>query len=381
VEDPDALWTEVARRGTPLVDPVPGTDAEVFLTYPWRATDPAVTAVELHGTPVGSLNEVGTRHPLTRVGGSDTWVATFRAPAEAVHLYGFSELTGADRTPLTEKAGPDPHARWQYPGPEAPLDVPTPPDDWAPVLSVADLRPDAGRVRPTVPAGVVQEHEFASEVLGNTRRLWSYTPPEYDGRGAWLVLLHDGWQWRSPSPVAPILDELIAGGLIPPTVLVMQESPPGQRGPELLGNERFADAMVGELVPWARETWGLTADPARTVVAGQSYGGLNASYLALRHPDVFGHVLCQSGSFWHWHDPDPEEWLIASVLSTPRQPVRFHLDVGLLEGPTMVAANRRMRDALVERGYEHTYRETAGDHSWASWERTLGAALRWVTTP
>jgi enterochelin esterase-like enzyme len=32
-----------------------------------------------------------------------------------------------------------------------------------------------------------------------------------------------------------------------------------------------------------------------TVVAGSSFGGLAATYAALRHSEVFGNVLCQSG--------------------------------------------------------------------------------------
>lgn len=381
MDDVDALWDEVARRGTPLVDPVPDTTDEVELTYPWRATDPSVTGVEMVGTPSPVLNETFARHPLTRVGDTDTWTARFRAPARTVHGYGYVEL-GPDRQPLNEAPRPDPHARRQHPGPDARLDVPPLPGEWTPTFSVTDLRPEAGPAATPAATGTVREHSFTSDLLGGTRRLWSYTPAGYDeGQPTWLVLLHDGWQWRSSTPVATILDDLVARGELPPTVVVMHECPEGRRGVELVGDERFADAMATELVPWARETWGLPADPARTVVAGQSYGGLNAAYLGLRHPDVFGHVVSQSGSYWHWREPSGEEWLTALVRSSPRVPVTFHVEVGLLEGAMMVEANRRLRDALADRGYEHAYRETAGDHGWIAWSRTLGDALRWVTRP
>jgi enterochelin esterase-like enzyme len=48
-----------------------------------------------------------------------------------------------------------------------------------------------------------------------------------------LLLMHDGWQWRALSALAPILDELSATGAVPPMVVVMQECPPWQRGSAL----------------------------------------------------------------------------------------------------------------------------------------------------
>jgi enterochelin esterase-like enzyme len=68
----------------------------------------------------------------------------------------------------------------------------------------------------------------------------------------------------------------------------------------------FAAFVAGELVPWAVATWRCTDDPARTVVAGSSLGGLGATFMALRHPHRFGNVVAQSPSFW-WHPDTPEQ--------------------------------------------------------------------------
>ena len=54
----------------------------------------------------------------------------------------------------------------------------------------------------------------------------------------------------------------------------------------------FPEFLVSELLPWVHARYNVTTDPRLTVVAGASYGGLAATYAALRHPEVFGNVLC-----------------------------------------------------------------------------------------
>ena len=85
--------------------------------------------------------------------------------------------------------------------------------------------------------------------------------------------------------------------------------------PERLFAGRYADAGAASvpikgaasqktsciLTPvWVR----IPAD--RTVLAGSSYGGLAATTVAMRHPEVFGNVLSMSGSFW-WSPPGTPE--------------------------------------------------------------------------
>jgi enterochelin esterase-like enzyme len=41
----------------------------------------------------------------------------------------------------------------------------------------------------------------------------------------------------------------------------------------------------------------VTHAPKFTAIAGSSLGGLNAADAALRHPEIFGKIIAQSGSF------------------------------------------------------------------------------------
>jgi enterochelin esterase family protein len=106
-----------------------------------------------------------------------------------------------------------------------------------------------------------------------------------------------------------------------------------------------------------------------TIVAGSSLGGLAAVYAGLGHPEVFGKVISLSGSFWWKPAASTEaEWLTNLVQRSPKLPLRFYLEVGLMESQSMqIETNRRMRDALIAKGYPVGYSEYDGGHSFLTW--------------
>jgi enterochelin esterase family protein len=223
-------------------------------------------------------------------------------------------------------------------------------------------------------------------ILGNERTAWVYTPPGYDpAAGPYaFVLLFDGWAYANLIPTATILDNLIGAGRLPPTVALLLGNPdPQARQRELGCHEPFVAFVASELLPWVRGRYAVAADPARSVVGGSSRGGLAAAFAGLRRPALFGRVLCQSGAFWFKPDGDPEpEWLARPVAATPLRPLRFHLDVGLLEVgvedddmPNMLTASRHMRDVLRAKGYAVDYSEFSGGHSYSCWEVALPEGL------
>jgi len=100
-------------------------------------------------------------------------------------------------------------------------------------------------------------------------------------------------------PIPTIVENLTAAKKIPRTVPVLVGSVDQEtRNRILRGSEPFADFLAKELVPWVRSRYRAGTNPAQTVIAGQSNGGLAAAHAALLHADVFGCVLSQSGSFW-----------------------------------------------------------------------------------
>jgi enterochelin esterase family protein len=201
-------------------------------------------------------------------------------------------------------------------------------------------------------------------------------------------VLFDGEATLVHIPVPVILDNLIAKRKIPPMVAVMVYNK--DRNADLGCSEAFADFTAKELVPWVRKHYRVKDDPRSTVVSGLSLGGLMAAFTALRHPEVFGNVLSQSGGFIYYPElftddpfgPPPIDrqpgWLTRQFVRAPRQPIRFYQEVGRFEsefGRELLAENRRFRDVLEAKGYPVTYEEFSGGHDYLRWRGTLADGL------
>src|SRR5947207_1843603 len=257
--------------------------------------------------------------------------------------------------------------------------------------SAAELPSAESRVcslaRPKVPTGRVQRQTFTSKVLGNERPIWIYTPHGYaaDKKPYGLLLLSDGGLYVNSARVATTLDNLIAAGVIPPLVAVMVDNP--DRFHELACSSEYDDFLTQEIVPWARVNYHATDRPEQTIIGGVSLGGLAAACVGFKHPEVFGNVLSQSGSFWWKPDNEKDfEWLTHQFAASPRLPMRFSCEAGLLENtggappgqpipPPLLTANRNLRDALQSKGYSVHYTEFNGNHTLFNWRGTLANHL------
>jgi enterochelin esterase family protein len=204
------------------------------------------------------------------------------------------------------------------------------------------------------------------------------------------VFLDAEFYFSSDLILAPvILDNLTSASKIPPPVAVFISIlyTDGRRS-RAYEYPDFAEFLAKELVPWVRTNYTVTKDPHQTVIGGISLGGLGAAYAALRHSDVFGNALCQSGSFWRsWRagpyaEPSREPGALArAFLKSPKLPIRFYLDVGTFEadfsgsGGYNLEMTRLMRDVLRAKGYEVHYQEFAGGHEYLNWRGTLADGL------
>lgn len=258
--------------------------------------------------------------------------------------------------------------------------------------SAAAGQPEAGPTPSPSPAsGTVQEQRIASELYPGGRRVWVYLPPGYSssaGGDYALLVAFDGEEYLEEIPLPKILDTLLARREAGPFVAVLIDNASGaERLADLANHASFADFVAGEVVDWARQHWRITRDPHRTFVTGSSAGGLAAVLVAFRHPDVFGNVLSQSGAFWRGNEGSngaPYEWLTSQIAASPKRGVRFLLEVGSLEfkgalggaAPSILEANRRLRDALLAKGYALTYAEVPdGAHAPEFWRERLPAAI------
>lgn len=367
------FWDEVARQGTPLVEAVDATRDRV--TFLWRGAE---RNVRLFGGPSSDHAQ------LARLGDSDVWHVSFVVPRSTRLSYRLApdvpELPGsgmARRRAILATAQADPHNPKAYPEPGVDAFqtysmvelADAPPQPW--------VEPQAG-----VPAGTVETLELRSDLLRNARKIHLYRPAGWrpDGADNHVLVLFDAGAYLGRVPTPTILDNMIAAGVIPPTAALLIDNPTADsRGQELPPNPDFADFLAKELMPWARKQ-GIVAPAARTVIGGSSYGGLASAYAALRHPEVFGNVLSQSGSYWWAPTGEEDQWLTRQFVAVRKLPVRFFLGAGLFESgrggqPGILETNRHLRDVLLAKGYRVTHREVAGGHDYLVWRGTLSDGL------
>jgi enterochelin esterase family protein len=351
----EKFWKDV-KQGGHLIEPIVDNDGYRLVTFLWRAKE-EVKSVAIVG---GVAGDGPDKNQMARLRDTDLWFKTYRVRNDARFSYRFL---------VNPRPIPDaPTLSVELPG--------APQQTWITRL-------------PNVPAGQIEWKKLKSAILNNERNIGVYTPPGYRtaGQPYGMLVLFDGEMYDSAIPTPVILDNLLARNLLPPLVAVMITNPTlATRNVELMCNADFVEFLAKELIPWVRQNYHVTADPNQTAVGGASLGGLTASFTALRHPEIFGNVLSQSGSYWWKPRPMSEdgehEWLTKHFITSQRLPVRFYLDVGLMEkypslgyGPSMVHANRHMRDVLLAKGYDVHYRESNADHEPLNWRGTLSDGL------
>jgi enterochelin esterase family protein len=240
--------------------------------------------------------------------------------------------------------------------------------------------------KPNVPRGKVESFTLEDKVNKRSRRLWVYTPPGYNSNSKApynLLICFDGLSYKEDIPAPTILDNLLAADRVSPTVAVMIDNEES-RLEDLANRKSFADFMGDELIPWVRKSYRVTTDASRTALCGYSAGGLAAAYVAWRRPELFGNVLSQSGAFWRGNEGsvDEPEWLTHQFQNSPKQNLRFYIEVGALEtrqtagGPVFIEATRRLRQALEAKGYQVRYLEVANaGHDPSHWRSQLAGGL------
>lgn len=389
--DTTGFWKQVTQEGTPLVETIEKDPQHQLVTFLWRGTSETRNVF-----PVGSF-KVGGLYPLDyvfhQIPSTDVWYLTVRLPTGARFTYGLSEndplvFNGfqPERFATTQVDPLNPH-RWGCAPDPTRYDCQSMAENKGAVPQPWIIK------NPSVAAGTIEKHKIHSELLKNDHDLSIYLPAGYKANATPydLVVIFDESAYLTKVPTPVIVDNLIAASRIPPTVAVLIANPSQtSRNAELTPNPKFADFLAKELIPWIHAHYNVTNDPGSIVVAGSSLGGLTATYAAYRHPEVFGSVLCQSGSFWWAPDhsgaiPDgvttETGWMAKQFIASPKLPLRFYMDAGAFEfdsngtGGGILETSRDMRDVLLAKGYEIHYQQFVGGHDYLSWRGTFADGL------
>jgi enterochelin esterase family protein len=364
----ERFWRDVAAQGTPLIEQLEDTRAFSLVTFLWRTGCP-VREVRL----LSSICDDEDGDRLTRLRGSDLWYKTYQVPSDLRASYRFlvDGITHVDT--LNPRSSLLPGDDVGTFGASTRFSLVYLPDAWP----LPWVKSYSGR-----PFGQVSQHAFHSVHSGNMYRLWIYTPPNYTRAGEpyHLLLLFDGRVYERVLRAPIILDNLQDVGALPPVIAVMLDHSDAEtREREYKFHQPFLEFITQELLPWLRLHYHITSDPAQCVVGGVDLSAVSATLLALRHPDLFGNVLAQSGHFEEKLPEDSEHERVANlVASRPTAPVRFHLDAGMLEtrsapdgGPSLLVSNRHLRQLLQAKHYSVHYKEFSGGHDYLCWQETF----------
>ncbi|WP_413733241.1 enterochelin esterase [Sodalis sp. RH20] len=410
----DDWWREVERQGAPWVEA--GASGQCGVIFLWR--DPGgderaspIRRVWINISGVTDHHSDTGPQSLERIAGTDVWYWQTSLGARWRGSYCFIPCRddgafGAAAAPMDRAAlrnawrglfsgavadRLNPLRAWTNGRghPVSALHMPLAPPQTA-WNEYDRLGPVAGRTLPPLPSPAgLERHRWHSERLGNSRDIWVFTSGRRHAPGRPLAILLDGQFWARQMPVWSPLLHMTRAGVLPEAVYVLIDaidSP--RRGRELTCNPEFWRAVREELLPQLAAWAPYRADPATTVVAGQSYGGLSALYAALNWPGHFGCVLSQSGSFW-WPDRDAAQARDASGddRGLPAQ-IGRGLGDGLALKVFIEAGNRerlihQVNDRVVEllrrQGHRVDYRVVDGGHDALCWRGGLldGLAALW----
>jgi predicted alpha/beta superfamily hydrolase len=257
----------------------------------------------------------------------------------------------------------------------------------------------------TSPVGTIHNHPaFPSRIVA-PRDVQVYLPPGYKrepSRRYPVLYLQDGQNVFDPAAmgmewqVDDTAEALIRAGRIEPLIVVAVANTDARRdeytptavewkrpdGSNSKGGGKanlYGRFLIEELKPFIDRTYRTRPDAASTALGGASLGGLVSVWLALQHPGVFGSVLAVSPTVW-WDN----SVILTKIAALPRTaPVRFWVDIGTLEGANAVSGARRLRDALVAKGWKpgtdlEYVEQEGGQHDEISWASRVEGMLSFL---
>jgi enterochelin esterase-like enzyme len=205
----------------------------------------------------------------------------------------------------------------------------------------------------------------------NGREVTAYVPPAppeaivFTGDGQLLA------PWGSVLEAADLPPTMVIGAhrLDDETLRLREYSPGESTAAFTFDPERFAAHeafFVGDVRRWARSRFDVALPAERTAVFGVSASGELALAMGLRHPDIYGVILCASPG-GGYRPP--------AVMPSP--PPRAYLVAGTRE-PFFRDNAARWADALRDAGADVVMTERDGSHGDAFWREELPLMVAWA---
>lgn len=237
-----------------------------------------------------------------------------------------------------------------------------------------------------IPHGQVHHCLYKSQIVGDNRDYFVYTPPGYDSRAKktypTLYLLHgfsdDASGWTAVGRANLILDTLIAQGKAKPMIIVM---PLGYGAPEILSRrgpgfrdtdlrernfDKFRDALLNEVIPAVEKEFRASKDRNSRAIAGLSMGGAESLRTGLNAMDRFAWV----GAFSSGGLGEDYNTVFPSLDQKANDKLRL-LWIACGTDDRLIEPNRKLIQWLKSKQIRVTQIETPGAHVWPVWRNDL----------
>ena len=231
--------------------------------------------------------------------------------------------------------------------------------------------PEEIESRDDIEKGSVAQIQLFSEATGKTYDVHIYLPASYDETLEYpAAYFQDGSDYLNLASSKNVFDNLVADGKIVPTIGVFVV--PNDRNIEYAFDDRFkyTDFFVNELVPYIDSNYSTKATADSRAVIGDSYGGNISAIIAFQNPDVFGNCGIHSGAF------QPNNFHTNGiVMDGVKKDIKVASIWGTYEGSSLPPNMRKVKDYLIETGYDVVWKELPEGHSWGLWRATTDDML------
>jgi len=229
-----------------------------------------------------------------------------------------------------------------------------------------------------VPHGTVDIRLYDSKATSSVRRVFVYTPPNYDrgsGKLPVLYLLHgadgDESAWAAFGRANLILDNLIAERKAAPMVVVMPFGYAYPASAGVAGDKQrtdFEKDLIENIIPFTQANYRVYADRDHRAIAGLSMGGGQTLQIGLHHLDLFSRVAGMSAAvarapYAAFKDVASDAKKVNSALKL------LWLACGTED--SLFNPNKEFSEFLKTSGITHTFVASTGAHTWINWRKYL----------
>ncbi len=232
--------------------------------------------------------------------------------------------------------------------------------------------------------GSIEDLEIDSAALRSRRTLHVYLPARFRrGRRYPLLVVHDGSDYLRYSSLRNVLDNLITRLEVAPLIVAFTD--PGNRLKEYAGDARHARHITQEVLPLLADRYPLVDEPGGRGLMGASLGAVASLSTAWMHPDTWGRLMLQSGSFAFTDigqtrrgpEFEPVVTWMNRFRSDPGRPAdRVYVSCGVYE--SLIYENRSLVPMLQQAEMQVLFTEARDGHNWENWRDRMRQGLSYL---